>query len=863
MRDRQRQRTTAALAAGAVAALCFAAGAPCFAADGGTAASSPSAESRADALNLMPRALDLMRSDRVVFTVRPPSTDLHWYANFGYWCSEPDRMMYAGKNGSVGGELCVANLRDGACRKLLVDPNGTLRDCRVHYDGKTILFSWRRGDSRCFNLYEIQSDGTGLRQVTHGPWDDIEPCYLPNDDIVFVSSRCKRWVPCYHTQVAVLYRCRRDGSGLHPISANVEHDNTPAVLADGRIVYTRWEYADRSQMDYHHLWTANPDGTAAMPLYGNMHRGGLMIGARPAPPGRQVAYTFFTGHSNFDQRGAIARTDPDLGPDLKESTVQLGPGGPFRWWGSGGQWRDPWPLAEDLVLAAQGRRIVLLDDQAQVQTVYVHRTEFPWADLEEPVPLASRPREPVIPDRTDPARTTGRLYLADVTRGRNMAGVRPGEIKKLLVLELLPKPVNHSGSSDPLTRRGTFFLQRILGTVPVEPDGSAYFEVPAMRSLFFVALDANDLSVKRMQSFVNVMPGETTGCVGCHDSRTDAGAPGKALTATKRPASAIVPLPDVPEIIDMARHVQPILDQHCVKCHNYARRSGGAVLVGDRGPTFSHSHWTLFARNQIADGANGVGNRPPRTIGSSASLLMQKIDGSHQQVELSQRQRDTIRLWIETGAVYAGTYAALGTGQSPMYIFGDPAGYPPQQGLQRDAADVIQRRCSTCHPRGRPARTPGPTSMPAYQPDGAPQMASYYSRFMNAATAKFAEEILYNLTEPNHSPILLGPLARSAGGFGACRKLDANGRQGGPAVVFADTNDPDYSRIMAVVLEAKNRLEEIKRFDMPGFVPSPHYVREMKRYGVLPPTFDANTEPIDAYKTDEAYWRSLWWKGEQ
>lgn len=825
-------------------------------------AEEPAAAPPAEGADLLPRALQSMRTEQVVFAVRAPSTDAHWYANFGYWCSEPSRMMYEGKNRAVGGELCIANLRDGSCRKLLVDSNGTIRDCRVHYDGKTILFSWRRGESRCFNLYEIQSDGSGLRQVTSGPWDDFEPCYLPNDEIAFLSSRCKRWVPCYHTQVAVLHRCRRDGSRLRPISANVEHDNTPAVLPDGRIVYTRWEYADRSQVDYHHLWAMNPDGTGAMPLYGNMHRGGLMLGARPTPSGRQVAYTFFTGHSSLDQRGAVVLTDFDLGPDVKESTVQVSPGGPFRWWGSGGQWRDPYPIADDLVLAAQGRRIVLMDRLARVQTAYLHKTDLQAAELQEPVPLASRPREPVISDRTDPARTTGKLLLTDITRGRNMAGVLPGEIKKLLVLELLPKPVNHSGASDPLTRRGTFVLERVLGTVPVEPDGSAYFEVPALRSLFFVALDANDLAVKRMQSFVNVMPGETTGCVGCHENRTDAGALGRSPSALKRPASAILPIHDVPDVIDMVRHVQPILDRHCVKCHNYSKRSGGAVLVGDHGPTYSHSYWTLFARHQVADGANGVGNLPPRAIGSSASLLMQKIDGSHQQVELSAHEREVIRLWIETGAVYAGTYAALGTGQANTYIFGDASDLPPESVLQRNAADVIQRRCVACHPRGRAGKTPGPTSMPAYQPDGGPQTVSYYSRFMNQATSKFSEEILFNLTEPEHSPLVLGPLAQRAGGFGACRTLDANARPGDPAVVFADTSDPDYRKLLAIVEDARKRLNEAKRFDMPGFRPSVHYVREMKRYDVLARSFDANADPIDPYKTDEFYWRSLWWKGE-
>ncbi len=117
-----------------------------------------------------------------------------------------------------------------------------------------------------------------------------------------------------------------------------------------------------------------------------------------------------------------------------------------------------------------------------------------------------------------------------------MDGVEPGTIKKLLVLQQLPKPVNFSGGMQPLTIGGSFTLAQIVGTVPVEADGSAYMEVPALRSLFFVALDENDLAVKRMHSFHIVQPGETTSCVGCHEQRAQAPRP-----ITERSAGAAAP----------------------------------------------------------------------------------------------------------------------------------------------------------------------------------------------------------------------------------------------------------------------------------------------------------------------------------
>src|SRR5689334_16096293 len=164
----------------------------------------------------------------------------------------------------------------------------------------------------------------------------------------------------------------------------------------------------------------------------------------------------------------------------------------------------------------------------------------------------------------------------------------------------MPTPIHYTGGMDPISYVGTFTLERIVGTVPVEPDGSAYLELPALRSLFFVALDTNDLSVKRMQSFLTVQPGETTGCVGCHEQRTRT--PQNAYAAitpmaTRRPASQITPIAEVPDVLDFPRDVQPILDSLCVDCHGYEKtaqggpRAGRLILSGDHGPMFSHSYY--------------------------------------------------------------------------------------------------------------------------------------------------------------------------------------------------------------------------------------------------------------------------------
>jgi len=738
--------------------------------------------------------------EEIIFAVRQAGGDPHWYANFGHWSSDPNKKMYGAR-----GRLCRLNLRTGRLKVLINDPKGAVRDPQVHYDGRKVLFSWRRGGTDHFNLYEININGTGLRQITRGPWDDIEPTYLPDGDIMFCSSRCNRFVGCWHTPVAILYHCDADGGNIRPLSANPEHDNTPWPLPDGRILYTRWEYVDRSQVKFHHLWTMNPDGTNQMVYFGNMHPSTTMIDAKPIPGTDKVLASFAPGHGKREHMGIITIIDPNDGPDNRSLARSVSIG-------SKNWFRDPYPLTENAFLVAYRDKLALMNGKGELWRLYALPPEDVKAGAlcHEPRPVRPRPRERVIPPRTDPDKSTGRLVLADVNFGRNMRGVKRGEIKKLLVLEVLPKPVNFNGGPVPLTIGGTFLLERILGTVPVEADGSAYMELPALRSLFFVALDANDMSVKRMHSFLTVMQGETTSCGGCHEPRTAAPPPVRtaALLATRRPPSRIEPIADVPDVFDFPRDIQPVLDRNCLKCHDYDKRSGGVILSGDRGPWYSHSYVTLLSRRQFVDGRNGLGNSAPRTVGSSASPLMKKISGGHHDVKATPLERKKVRLWIETGATYPGTYAALATGM--VNVSANKA--------------VLARRCAACHPGGKP---------------------------------RTDKHLLLNLTRPEKSIVLLAPLARKAGGLELCKLKKGVKARNARVPVFADTRDPDYRMLLGDVARAKRALDRIKRFDMPGFRPNVHYLREMKRYGILPSSSDPARAP-DVYAMDRAYWKSLW-----
>jgi len=809
---------------------------------------------------------------RVVFAVRKIDGDGHWYANFGTNVIDPNRKYYYD-----GGRLGLLDVATGEVTNLIDDPAGGVRDPQVHYDGRRILLSYRKGGQPYYHLYELDVASRRLRPLTSGPFDDLEPTWLPDGGIAFVSSRCKQWVPCYFTQVAVLYRCDADGGNIRRLSANVEHENTPWVLPDGRILYQRWEYVDRSQVGYHHLWTMNPDGTGQMIYFGNQHANTVMIDAKPIPAGRSSAPTaapkvvasFSPGHGRNEHSGVITVVDPAGGPDAKALARPI----------AKGHFRDPYPLSKELFLVVDGTdrgraggcEMSVMTGKGEVLPLYALPPPDAQAGLKihEPRPLRPRRREAVIPSNLPAKQLTGTVLLEDVRAGRNMAGVRPGEIKELLVLETLPKPYNIFSGMEPLSYGGTFLLTRVLGTVPVEADGSAFLELPAMRAVSFVALDADALAVKRMQSFMTVQGGESVSCVGCHEHRCQAPSGGRNLMATRRPPSPVRPIRDTPDVLDFPRDVQPILDRHCVACHDYRRTprggpmSGGIILAGDRGPMFSHSYYMLTISGQFSAGRNlRKSNYPPRTFGSAASPLLAKIGltgggkgGTHQDVKLTDRDKRILRLWIDTGAAYPGTYAAMGTGSIGHYGTGrldrGDLNWPAMQAARK----TMGRRCGSCHSGDR--RLPdSPSDNRGLVPWAEGRMnalATGKSQRTNPAF-RFNRHIVYNLTRPEQSLLLLAPLARGAGGYGLCKRgWEADSPAAAP---LKATGDPDYQRILAAIRVAGAHLDKIKRFDMAGFRPDAAYVREMKRYGILPAT-GGSGGPIDVYATDRAYWRSF------
>jgi hypothetical protein len=319
--------------------------------------------------------------------------------------------------------------------------------------------------------------------------------------------------------------------------------------------------------------------------------------------------------------------------------------------------------------------------------------------------------------------------------------------------------------------------------------------------------------------------------------------------ALKKPASKIEPVKGIPDIYDYPRDIQPLLDKYCVSCHQPSNRSGDVILTGDHGPMFSLSYFMLTIHQQMADGRNRVkSNYPPYTIGASASPLMEKIQGNHHQVNFSEEEVRRVRYWIESGAAYPGTYAALGGGAIGGY-------YQNTQLVNNDtqwpesikASKLINKRCTSCHKDNLriPNTLTDENEVSFWRPD------------WDDPKLNRVRHVVFNLSEPEHSLMLMAPLSLKEGGYGSCREILTDGSYGDPVEIFKNKKDPSYQAILAMIQAGKKRLEEVTRFDMPHFKPHPAYFRELKRYGILPADFDQESDPYDVYELDRLYWDSF------
>ncbi len=659
---------------------------------------------------------------------------------------------YVNSKWTPGGGLCILDLETGKVRELARElGEGVFNRFDVSFDGGKILFDFKAGDRQGYRIYEIGANGKGLRQLTfpqddeeeleglygnsyyHHGTDDLHPCYLPDGGIVFATTRCQYGILCDAKDVYTtknLYRMDADGGNMRILSNSPVSEASPAILPDGRILYHRWEYVDKAAGNVKSLWAMNPDGTATAEIYGNtISFPETMIYARPIP-GAQGKIVMLGASHCCPNNAMGAVIEVDTSKELRSvdtmyfvtDDIRAFAHTGFHFRDEDGNWKhdttgkpgrlfkDPYPISEELFIAsrkpkgaawddAKAYDLVLLDGHGDETLLYEDEAISCW----HPYPVRSRERPPVIASAKNAELAEEGLALcvvADVYQG--MEGVERGAVKYLRVLEEVPRPwsarkayfaddrdgMAHTAMGDDLLG-----LKVQYGVVPVEADGSAHFYVPALRNIYFQALDENCLAVQTERTYVHYMPGEERSCIGCHETpdTTPKASAQRRLTALERAPSVPAAQPNetsARKLFDYARQVQPIWDRHCVGCHSGAAPEGGLDLAGDHEGVYSVSYNNLVEltrgekqllgnrgpRNEDV-GSAGVEYLPPYSVGAWTSPLAamlnrgririkdpglqayaEELAESHPDIRLSEAELLKVNNWIDINCQFHRSY---------------------------------------------------------------------------------------------------------------------------------------------------------------------------------------------------------------
>ncbi|MFQ6132230.1 MAG: NPCBM/NEW2 domain-containing protein [Armatimonadota bacterium] len=666
---------------------------------------------------------------------------------------------------------------------------GIYRDICLHWDARRLLFSFGNGSDKwrgdqSYHLYEVGLDGRGLRQLTFGPKNDCEPFYLPNGQIGFTSDRPEHYVMCGGDRhAALLHTMEADGSGIQQISFNLFNDFNPSVLPDGRIIYDRWEYNERSVTSLHSLFTIHPDGTHMAPFYGNTTiRPNVLMWPRAVPGSRKVMALFTAHHGQT--HGPVGLIDPALGVDYAEPIEILTPGIPLMGEANEdtrvGWCADPQPLSEDTFLCSYTPTVLpwlewtwgLYVGDRHGNLALVYRD---WdISCAEPVPVVRRPTPRSLPPPPPGADarevdTDATLLLVNVYRG--LDGVPAGAASYLRVLEDVPRVSVPTGGVIKVSLTSIYTVKRIFGTVPIEADGSAHFVVPANRPVYFEVLDADQLEIQRMRSVVCLKPGETRTCIGCHEPRTTA-PPSRAALAARRPPDRPQPPPWGLHTMSFLRDVQPILNDRCISCHAYDRTSNAVILTDDLTARFSVAYRELVPYLNVAnamrwDNPADVLPARPFSYGSHSSPLTRLLREGHHDVKLAPDEWLALINWVDANGVYYDDYRWTWHDRN---IFTDQYAEP--------LGEVYGRRCATCHGEG----------------DGA--HGTWW--------------LSLNRHDVRQSRMLIAPLARKAGGWGRCGES-----------VFADDGDRDYQAVLTTLTGLRDALRQRPRQDLKSIIGTP------------------------------------------
>lgn len=620
--------------------------------------------------------------------------------------------QYYGSGARPGGGVFVLDAPGESleCRSLTggLLSQGSTQHLDVSRDGQRIIFAHCKVETvprnrdehpeRVFQLYEMGADGKNLRRLTDDSCDNFSPRYLPDGRIIFLSTRRGGFHRCGRGPCAVytLTVMEADGSQPRTISYHETNEWDPSVLNDGRVIYTRWDYVDRNAVFYQQLWTVRQDGTDVRIYYGNNTLNPVGVWEASAIPGSsRIMATAGAHHAmtagsiilidqalGVDGMAPITRLTPDTPFPESETAVSNGRGGAWgpssgrsvtaeteRW--PGHCYRSPYPFSEKYFLVSYSYQPLIGEPSSNSANMFglyladcFGNRELLYRDPELSaiwaMPLRPRDNPPVLKGVIDSecaGRNEGVFFMQNVYEA--WPQLPDVEIKRLRLVQVLPKTTPHINEPRvgiPNASPG----KQVLGTVPVETDGSAYFRAPAGIPISFQALDAQGRAVQIMRSITYLQPGEQVSCVGCHEKRGTTPVFDRKAEALKRAPSVITPGPDGSKPLSYPLLVQPVLDRKCVSCHNAEKAEGKVRLTGEPEGSFTVSYNALAPKVRYAAWGAPHDNCEPMTkpdyFGARGSKLMTELIEGHEKVKLTADEVDRLVTWMDANALFYGTF---------------------------------------------------------------------------------------------------------------------------------------------------------------------------------------------------------------
>jgi len=603
----------------------------------------------------------------------------------------------------IGEEIVLfdPNAATNACTTLV---KSRLSDFDLHWDADRVLFS----DGHAVKEVRISAPGS-VRTVSKSDPEvnHYDVCYLPSGKILSACNACWQTVPCVGAwNVGNLHLMEADGSGERRITYDQDHSWNPTVMEDGNVMFTRWEYADIPHYFSRLVMRMKPDGTGQMEFYGsNSYWPNSMFWPRQIPGSPTEFVCIVSGHHGVNRAGHIYVFDTRKGRHEADGVVRRITGRDTKtepiikdqlvtdvW----PKFAAPFPLAEDadhkgagtyfLVSrqsnSSSGWDLCLADAFDNLTPILEARPGGNWMGAR---PVQERPLPRVIPDMVDTNRTDAHLYLVDIYRGGGLKGFPKGSIKALRLATFNYRHFGNGGTYN-CAWEGGWDVKRVLGTVPVDADGSAFFRVPANTPVFVQPLDAEGKAQAVMRSWYNAMPGEVGSCVGCHEEQNSI-PPVQIARAVKRAPSEITPFQGPARGFSFEAEIQPILSRRCVGCHDAKAEAEKGIpdfrdkrirpdeqdkvpnechflfWLGNQlphlkaeGPFFSPSYMRFQKYFRRAGLEADYHLLPPAEFEADTSILVRMLKKGHHGVTLTRGEWEAIYTWIDMNVPYCGRW---------------------------------------------------------------------------------------------------------------------------------------------------------------------------------------------------------------